>query len=58
MAKVSLKKILPGADNCQQLAWKDDGDETIGGVTRIQDIYLGSFLAVPVSNIHPDENPS
>ena len=58
MAKFSLTKILPGAGNCSQRAWKSDGDETVGGETEIKDIHIGTFLAVPVSNICTDENPS
>ena len=56
MGKVSIKKILPGARQSQQLAWRNDGDQVIGGSTRVHDVFVGTFVAVPVANIrvqHP-----
>ena len=56
MGKMSIKKILPGARQSQQLAWRNDGDQVIGGSTRVHDVFVGTFVAVPVANIrvqHP-----
>ena len=41
--------ILDDAAAAEQVAWMDDGDEVVAGVTLLANVISGTMLAVPLA---------